>query len=160
VAPTSPSQPAGPFADEPRPVPPPPASAWTTETLLEHLKALIAFNRQLHLQQHEAAQRAVDAALAAAKEAVQKAETASEKRFDAVNEFRATLGDQQRTLMPRQEAEIRFAEIDKKLDALQHASAGQGERRRGSQETWGFVVGAVGVLIALLTLALRFVGPP
>jgi len=48
------------------------------------------------------------AALAAQKEAVNKAEASSEKRFEGVNEFRSTLSDQQRTLMPRAEAEVKF----------------------------------------------------
>src|ERR1043166_8730510 len=37
--------------------------------------------------------------------AIEKAEIATEKRFDAVNEFRNTLSDQQRTFMPRAEIE-------------------------------------------------------
>jgi len=36
--------------------------------------------------------------------AVNKAEAATEKRFESVNEFRAQLGDQSRTFMPRIES--------------------------------------------------------
>ena len=45
-------------------------------------------------------EKAVAAALAAADRAVSKADFATEKRFDAVNEFRATLSDQAAHLMP------------------------------------------------------------
>ena len=44
-----------------------------------------------------AQKEAINAALTAADRAVQKAEAAAEKRFEGVNEFRAQLGDQQRT---------------------------------------------------------------
>lgn len=43
-------------------------------------------------------------ALTASEKAIGKAEIATEKRFDAVNEFRAQLADQARTFMPRNEA--------------------------------------------------------
>ena len=48
-------------------------------------------------------------ALDASKEAIIKAEVATEKRFEGVNEFRAQLSDQARTFMPRTEA-IQLAE--------------------------------------------------
>ncbi len=55
-------------------------------------------------QRFDAQEKAVAAALAAAKEAVVKAETAAEKRFDSVNEFRNTLKDQAGTFITRGEA--------------------------------------------------------
>lgn len=64
-----------------------------------------------------AQEKAVNAALAAADRAVLKAEVASEKRFDSVNEFRATLADQAASLMPRGEAEARLGNLgDKVID--------------------------------------------
>lgn len=51
-----------------------------------------------------AAEKAVEAALSAAEQAVAKAEIASDKRFESVNEFRAQLGDQARTFMGRDES--------------------------------------------------------
>jgi len=68
-------------------------------------------------------QRAVEAALASAEKAVTKAEVATEKRFEGVNEFRATLADQAATLMPRAEAEIRFASLLAKIDSLQRVAS-------------------------------------
>jgi hypothetical protein len=59
----------------------------------------------------QALRRELELALDAAKEAVTKAETANEKRFDSVNEFRASLSDLTSTLMPRSEAEIRFSTL-------------------------------------------------
>ena len=54
-------------------------------------------------QRFEAQEKAVNAALAAADRAVVKAETAAEKLFDAVNEFRAQLKDQNATFLSRAE---------------------------------------------------------
>src|ERR1700726_2034245 len=57
-------------------------------------------------------EKAVAAALAAADRAVSKADFATEKRFDAVNEFRATLSDQAAHLMPRAECELRLKALE------------------------------------------------
>jgi hypothetical protein len=57
-------------------------------------------------------------ALTASKEAIGKAEGATEKRFDAVNEFRGTLSDQAATLLPRAEANSRFDNYDEKIENL------------------------------------------
>ena len=46
---------------------------------------------------------ALDAVLATAQENYRRTDAATEKRFDAVNEFRAQLRDQQATFIPRQE---------------------------------------------------------
>lgn len=58
-------------------------------------------------------------ALSAAEKAISKAEAATEKRFDAVNEFRGTLSDQAATLLPRAEANARFGNYDEKIAGLQ-----------------------------------------
>src|SRR5678815_2512757 len=47
-------------------------------------------------------------ALTSSEKAVTKAETATEKRFDSVNEFRGSLKDQAANLIPRAEAEAKF----------------------------------------------------
>jgi hypothetical protein len=62
--------------------------------------------------------RAMSAALAAAKEAVSVANTANEKRFESVNEFRGQLADIMRTLMPRAEAEAVMSRETERLNDL------------------------------------------
>lgn len=57
-------------------------------------------------------------ALAAADKAVTKAEIATEKRFEGVNEFRATLADQANRLMPREEAVSKFDNMQKDINSL------------------------------------------
>src|ERR1035437_207791 len=61
---------------------------------------------------------AVLAALASTKEAINKAEQANEKRFDAVNEFRSTLSDQQAKLMTRTEYESAHKALAEKIDGV------------------------------------------
>lgn len=98
-----------------------------------------------------AAKEAVVAALAAADRAVAKAEGASEKRFEGVNEFRAALADQQRTLMPRSEVEVTIKAISERLSALKDTVDARTNERRGLTGGWGYAVGAIGFLLALWT---------
>lgn len=72
-------------------------------------------------------------ALSAADKAVSKAEIATEKRFEGVNEFRQTLADQASRLMPRQEALSKFENIQKDITTLDKAI--QELRERGSNIT-------------------------
>jgi len=118
----------------------PDMSQWTLVTLREYVLAIIQTNDARYSERFESSQTAlnaaltaqqtamqtaftaqklsVDAALAAADRAVNKAEVASEKRFEGVNEFRGTLQDQQRTLMPRAEAEFADRVLAEKMDAM------------------------------------------
>lgn len=103
----------------------------------------------------EAQEKAVQSALAAADRAVQKAESATEKRFEGVNEFRASLADNSRTLMPRAEAEQQFKALAEKTDAVVVRLNTMDDRARGSNETWGYIVGLVGMAVAILTVGFR-----
>lgn len=103
-------------------------------------------------QRFEAGQKGLDAALAAADRAVTKAELATEKRFESVNEFRGTLDNQQRTLIPRSEVDVmvkglegKIADITKQLDAMQ-------AEKKGITGGWGYAVGAVGLVMTLISL--------
>ena len=97
-----------------------------------------------------------------------KAESAIEKRFDSVNEFRASLANRPRLLMPRQEAESLLKSLTEKLEtglkvladrvdtqsAQLISSAG---KKSGIESGWGYAVGAVGLVLAIASfLALFF----
>ncbi len=106
---------------------------WTVSTLFTHLSALLG-----------AQEKAVKVAQDGADRALLKAETALEKRLDGVNEFRATLADQQRTLIPRSEAELRFKSIEDRITSLElqrQASAGM---HQGLSLGWSILLGALG----------------
>lgn len=147
-----------------------PSGGWTFESLLRYVLAEIKAVRETRESDDRryeqrfkdsqtavdaavaAARMAVDAALSAAKEAVHKAELASEKRFDGVNEFRGTLADQQRMLIPRAEAELRMSAIERQLEELKTADSTRKGQRRGMDQLWGYLIGALGALAILWKL--------
>lgn len=140
-------------------------SEWTTDTLrtyvLDLFKEMIARQDERFVEADKryaasfaAQDKAVAAALASAKEAVNKAEAASEKRFDSANEFRGQLSDQARSFMPRIEAEIRFNALDQSLAAISSREQMAQGRSAGANASWGYVVGAIGVVGALVGIVL------
>ncbi len=99
-----------------------------------------------------AQEKAVAAALAAADRAVAKAETAAEKRFEGVNEFRAALADNFRTLMPRAEAEQAMKSLTEKLDMLTARVNAKDERSNTWASGWGLLTGLIGVVVAVISI--------
>jgi hypothetical protein len=93
---------------------------------------------------------AVTAALASADKANLKAEIASEKRFDSVNEFRQSLADAGRLNMPRTEAELRFNGIESTLKSLQDDTLAHTERNRGESRVWAIVTGVMGGVLGAI----------
>lgn len=89
-------------------------------------------------------------ALAAADKAVAKAETASDKRFEGVNEFRAALSDSSRMLMPRAESEAMMKALSEKIEKIDDRISSREERSQGRGDLWGWIVGAVGALLAVV----------
>jgi hypothetical protein len=86
-------------------------TGWTVDTLREYLIQRITDQDRALSRRMDDADKAIQAALASAEKAVAKAETANERRFEGVNEFRTALSDQTATFIPR-------AEYDAAHDAL------------------------------------------
>jgi len=91
------------------------------EILLEKIVAL----RQLmderdrrYEERFEATDQKTSLALTASEKAVTKAEVATEKRFDAQNEFRGQLKDQASTFVPRAEADSKFRNLEEKIESI------------------------------------------
>jgi len=80
---------------------------WTFSTLYTHVMEI-----------SKAAKEGVSAAMAASEKAVLKAETANEKRFDSVNEFRQAMRDQQDTFANKSETNMRLDDFGKRLDRI------------------------------------------
>jgi hypothetical protein len=78
---------------------------------------------------------------------------ALEKRFDAMNEFRQSLADNARLLMPRSEAEQRFAQIADQLGNLSMRVAAIDQKGEGKRDLWGYIVGVFGILSLIATMA-------
>ena len=126
-------------------------SGWTVDTLKAHFDTLRATDGKNVEQRFVAAEERTTLALTAADRAVIKAENATEKRFDAVNEFRATLADQASTLMPRAEAEIRLRGLSEQIEDL------RGTRRGGIATVGALVVGIAVVLAVLVQVVILLV---
>ncbi|MES2367004.1 MAG: hypothetical protein V4563_14105 [Pseudomonadota bacterium] len=120
-------------------------NGWTIETLKEHVTQLFASQKV-----------ATDLALTAADRAVSKAEIAAEKRFESVNEFRSTLADQQRTLIPRAEAELQFHAMREDIRLLKEANIKRAGESAGFHSGWIAVVGAIGLIGVVLGIVSFF----
>jgi hypothetical protein len=103
-----------------------------------------------------AQKEAIVAALAAADRAVLKAELASDKRFEGVNEFRGTLADQQRTLMPRSEVEVIVKALNEKIAKLETLSVANTSESIGIRGGWGYAVGLLGAIMLIVSLLRAF----
>lgn len=128
---------------------------WTVQTLKEHIEKLFVAMDDKFSQRFDDSSKAVNAALAATKEAVSKAEIATEKRFEGVNEFRNTLSDQQRTLMPRSESEALMKNMNEKIGELSAGRDKSDGRTTGRGDALGYIVGAVGIISAIITIFLK-----
>lgn len=166
---------------------------WTVHTLKEHFSQALndfkdkwaqvrdaddlRYQQRFDAQQKAvvdallAAEKAVNAALASADRAVVKAETAAEKRFESVNEFRAVLSNQSASLMPRTEADAQFRSMSEKIDDIKtridrgegNSQGARGERADANM-TIGSVMGIIGGIVAVLglfaTIALVIIESP
>ena len=111
-------------------------------------------------QRFSAQEKALQAALLAVREAVDKADIANTKKFDSVNEFRGQLKDQAATLLPRTEFEALKKDLDSvksRQDQIVGAQLALASARTDSQGSWGIVVGAAGVVVAIISIAIAFV---
>jgi hypothetical protein len=132
------------------------------------------FHEHLDQYRHE-----VDFAFQASDRAITKAETATEKRFEGVNEFRAQLTEQAATFMPRAEAEgsiarnaerirdiseqnatfVRRAEIEPAREQMNTRIAELAARLdrmegrgAGLASGWGYILGGIAALSAVVAL--------
>lgn len=122
-------------------------------TLRDHLTMLLVATQDKNEVRFVAMEKATAAALAAAQRAVEKAEIAVEKRLEGMNEFRGTLSDQASMLMPRAEAENRLTTLSERVAALSsRIDRGEG-KGSGLSAGWGYLIGAVGLLGSMLSVA-------
>jgi hypothetical protein len=97
----------------------------TSDEREDVLEAKVAAQRELmderdrrYEERFKAMDEKTGLALTSSEKAVTKAETATEKRFDAVNEFRGQLKDQASTLISRVEVDARFVAQNEKLESI------------------------------------------
>jgi hypothetical protein len=88
-------------------------------------------------------------ALTSSEKAVNKADAATEKRFDGVNEFRETLKDQAATFITRAELNATVGAMEKDISSLRESRS----ETSGSDRTAIYILG---VLLVLAQIVLHF----
>lgn len=78
---------------------------------------------------------------------------------NSVNEFRATLSDQQRDLATKAEVNLRFTALDDRVNGMTELMREMREnmremagRNQGYSAGWGYLVGGIGAVVAVITL--------
>jgi hypothetical protein len=112
---------------------------WTFATLYKHVMEISTASKE-----------ATTTAMAAAKEATLKAELASEKRLEGMNEFRSAMKDQQSTFADKEQTNFRLTAIDKKLAERDGKSQGIGVLAIVITQTILILIAIIGLAIALM----------
>jgi hypothetical protein len=100
-------------------------NGWTLDTLERHISTRLgdikklADEREEHNKERaDSNYKAIGAALDSVYKTLEKIEKATEKRFDAVNEFRQALQDQTNSYMPRAELVVQLQGILDRFEAI------------------------------------------
>ncbi len=100
----------------------------------------------------------IQIAMVAADKAVTKAELATERRFEGVNEFRQTLADQATRLMPRAEYEVQHKALEDLVE-LTSRRLGVVEALNANIQGRIWAVGAIwSIFVAAVSIGVRFIG--
>ena len=93
--------------------------------------------------------KALAAALASAKEAVQVVETNGEKWRANANEWRAAMSDRDNAYMTKAEFVIYKQVTEKIIEELKlYVNSAKGVKQ-GISEGWGWLIGAIGIVLAI-----------
>jgi hypothetical protein len=148
----------------------PNGESWTLGTLRLYLESLITGNAtnvkalaDRHDDRFSAIEKAVAAALAAADRATTKAETTSDERFKGVNEFRQTLSDQARDLMPRLETESLMQGLRERIEKLESEKDIEAGHTTGIKDSLAIIVAVISLAATVIMgafYAVHFGGKP
>jgi biopolymer transport protein ExbB/TolQ len=130
------------------------AGEWTLATLRAHLLVLLEERDRRYERRFTDLETALRAALTAAERAVGKAETATERRFEGVNEFRQTLSDQAATFVTRAESAASLDRVTERITELADRVNRTEGRSGGVSASVALVITLVGVLLAVATVVL------
>jgi hypothetical protein len=122
---------------------------------IENIHTLIDANDQNYNQRFDNVIQATKSALDAADRAVNKAEVASEKRFDAVNEFRAQQQDIINRFMPRNEVLIMVDALNTRIENLEKANVMSQGTSKGLGNAWAYIVGGIALVSSVIALLLN-----
>jgi hypothetical protein len=115
-----------------------------------NMKTLIDANDKNYNQRFDSVIEATKNALSAADRAIIKAESATEKRFESINEFRGTLADQQHTLIPRSEVEVLIQGLSNRIKTLETYNSENVGKATEQKDVFAYIVGAIGTILAVI----------
>lgn len=122
---------------------------------MEHILALLAEMDLRYQQRFDAQKEGVASALTAAEKAVHKAESAAEKRFESVNEFRGQLTDQAATFLTRTEYVSAHQAIAEKISDLAARVDKQEGSTTGGRDVWAWLFAAAGIVVAIVVAIIK-----
>ena len=115
----------------------------TVETipLKEHFESLLREMEKRYEQRFDAQEKAV-----------LKAEVATEKRLEGVNEFRKTLSDQQSTFVSKEVSDARFKSLENLVAVLTAQQQQNSGRGAGRNDVWLVIVAIASPVIAIAAI--------
>lgn len=113
-------------------------------SVLNHLLALLTERDQRYQERFEAQERALESA-----------RDATDKRLEAMNEFRAQLGDYQNRLITRAEYSTAHSTLVDRIDDLSGRLAKFEGTSNGMRGLWGYLVAGAGVVVAVVAIILK-----
>lgn len=126
---------------------------WTINTLRIHLLTII-----------ESLAEVTNERFTAQKEAVDRALVETNHRFESVNEFRGQLTDNAATFVTRNEAQLQYNELSKRIDSNSDKTnqvSSRLDRIEGSgsglKQGWGYLVGGIGALAVIITAVIELI---
>jgi len=118
---------------------------WTLPSLKAHFDALRLADKEAVALALTAQEKAVAAALEAAKDAATKVETATETRFNSTNEFRGALEDAQKNLA----SSDRVTALENRVGKNEAELTERRGKAAGAGQLVGYIVGGGGLLLAV-----------
>ncbi len=120
-------------------------------TIREYFDRLLMEMDKRNDQRFAFQETAVAAALQSAKEAVIKAEVSVENRLKNTNEWRSTVEGLIANCMPKPEADRALRNLEEKISANTSLVTALIGEKRGTNAGWGYAVGAIGIIIAIMS---------
>jgi hypothetical protein len=121
---------------------------YALEVAMKGFEKLMEERDKRYQQRSDSQDVAVKAALENSEKAIIKAEAATERRLEGLNELRDMAIDQAGAFARKEDLKV----YDVKLQALDETVKTLMGRSGGIKETWGYVVGFGGLLLATITL--------
>jgi hypothetical protein len=129
---------------------------------LDRLNATVAAGQKTAVEAALAAQEKLTAAaFAASKEAIAKSDESQRAYNNSHNDLLRKMDDQHKETLPRPEATEKFKTLDDKIDGPNGIATRLTmieARTAGGHAVWGYVTGAVGVLVGVVLAVVALVG--